>query len=238
MKMGETIRTPKRHLVLLGCVGLTGLFVVGMMRTLRPPPSPLEHAIAVARTTGWLSEGGDPRGFPAYYWSTGNHLTYFHTGADGAMHLFRRQATAAINAPGVEGPVVPLGNGRYAGLVSPNGTWFAEWGRNKLRQSIPTFISADGIQRREGQPTWGIEGVWTPDSASMLSGVWRTGAAIVFCGSWTATQRRSSVCGNEREWKAPGLLSENGRDWPRWPRAAWAGTSARNERPFLYSISR
>ena len=94
------------------------------------------------------------------------------------MHLFRRQATAADNAPGVEGPVVHLGNGRYAGQVSPDGRWFAEWGRNRPGQNIPTFISVDSMQRREGQPTWGMEGVWTPDSASMLSAVWRSGAEI------------------------------------------------------------
>ncbi|MCW3098425.1 MAG: hypothetical protein JWL77_4043 [Chthonomonadaceae bacterium] len=172
------MRTPKRTITFLGCICVGAAAVLGMLRALRHSASPLEGAQAITSTTHWQWDRSAPAGFAMYYWSGRDDIQYVSKGTDGTPHLFRRSARAPEDVPGTEGPAVSLRNGRYAGQLSPDGKWFVEWHRNKLRQNIPTFVSVEGGQRRDGEPTWGMEGVWTPDSAAMVSGVWRSGAAI------------------------------------------------------------
>lgn len=191
------MRSPKRSLTFLGCAAVCGLCVLGMLRVFRRSSAPLDRAQAVTQTTTWQPDRRNPDAFPMYYWSGSNDLTYFSKGTDGTPHLFRRSATTPGKAPGKEGPAVYLRGGRYAGQLSPDGKWFVEWHRNKLRQSLPTFVSMDGTQRREGQPTWGTEGVWTPDSASMVSEVWRSGGALDRYDPTTGLKQTATLPGLE-----------------------------------------
>jgi hypothetical protein len=172
------MRMPKRTVTLLSCACLCALSVLGVMRALRPPPSPLDHARAFAQTTRWLSEFGNPGGSPLYYWSAGNKITYFGIGQDGGRHLFQRPMAAPIDTPGQEGPIVRW-RGGYPGQLSPDGKWFVEWGQNKRRQRIPTFVATEGGQRIVGKPTWGTENVWAPgDRHEMYCGIWHGTAAV------------------------------------------------------------
>jgi len=171
------MRTSKRLVPLLLGIGLVGLLLVGVVEMLRRPPAPLDGAKAIAQTSTWISEFGNPTGYPLYYWTAGNTVTYFGNGWDSTPHLFQISG-AKLNAPGREGPAVNV-RGGYAGQLSPDGKWFVEWHQNRLRQRVPTFVAMQGGQRIVGQPTWASEGIWTPgDSPRMLCAVWRGTASI------------------------------------------------------------
>lgn len=169
------MRSRKRILGLSGCIALVGLLISGLILTLRPMLSPLDRAQAIASTTRWVS-GRD--GVPLYFWSGANDLTYISEGADRRYHLFRHAGSAGGNHPDTENAAVEIRGGREAGELSPDGNWFVEWAFTKNRQRFPTFVSLDGRQRHEGQATPGHLGVWSPDSAFMISWTWNSGADL------------------------------------------------------------
>ena len=200
----------RRRICLMGCVGLIGLFAVGMWLALRPGPSPMDHALAVAQTTQWLPGARNPSFVPSYYWSAGDELTYFCTGTDGKPHLYRRSATTGMDAPGREGPAVHLQDG-YVGQLSRDGKWYVEWNPNALHQRVPTFIAMDGTQQQVGRSTLGTEGVWgAGNHPVMFCGVWGRSAVIDIYHPDSASVQRMIIPGLAH-FDAPQCVDSSGR---------------------------